>query len=252
MIIAWILHGGPLRRSAQNANAEPADRVPPSFAILAVQPNRISSSDLARPDRFNLDQYAPPVHLERQGTAMNCNPNCNPNRLITCADAHTSSPAHPVCHRPTRRAAGRRRRCKPDFACTSAGRRSSASDANGHRRACTGGVGLLGSAWVEGGGMRGPPPQPQDAETSADGASQSRRPPPEANGRKGAMPLREDACASVRSGCQGQENDSGAMPKSTTLWRMTLYLVPLIGDCTGYQSCQVLHKPLTFIPVSIK
>jgi hypothetical protein len=46
------------------------------------RPNRISSSDRGRPDRFKLDQRASPVCLGRHCTAVNCNPNCNPvNRL---------------------------------------------------------------------------------------------------------------------------------------------------------------------------
>lgn len=40
--------------------------------------------------RFNLDQHARLVILERQGTAVNCNPYCNPSGLITCADARIS------------------------------------------------------------------------------------------------------------------------------------------------------------------
>lgn len=55
-------------------------------------PNRIGSSDLGRSMRFNLDQRGPTVYLEWHGTAVNCNPNCNPNWLVSCADAH-SSPA---------------------------------------------------------------------------------------------------------------------------------------------------------------
>ncbi len=44
-----------------------------------ANPNRISSSDRGRPDRFKLDQL---LRLDLPGwrcTAVNCNPNCNPS-----------------------------------------------------------------------------------------------------------------------------------------------------------------------------
>jgi hypothetical protein len=41
------------------------------------EPNRISSSDGGRPDRFRLDQCPCPVLPGRRRTVVNCNPNCN-------------------------------------------------------------------------------------------------------------------------------------------------------------------------------
>jgi hypothetical protein len=45
---------------------------------MGVNPNRISSSGHARPDRFSVDQRPWPVLPGRHCTAVNCNPNCNP------------------------------------------------------------------------------------------------------------------------------------------------------------------------------
>jgi hypothetical protein len=44
----------------------------------AREPNRISSSGRGRSDRFKLDQPTRPVFSGRRRTAVNCNPNCNP------------------------------------------------------------------------------------------------------------------------------------------------------------------------------
>jgi hypothetical protein len=44
---------------------------------MVLPPNGMSSSDPARPDRFNLDQQGSAVSLERRCTALDCNENCN-------------------------------------------------------------------------------------------------------------------------------------------------------------------------------
>ena len=48
----------------------------------ALNPNRISSLDLGRPDQFNLDRHEAVVQVERASTEWNCNPNCNPGRSL--------------------------------------------------------------------------------------------------------------------------------------------------------------------------
>jgi hypothetical protein len=80
MTAARLCGCSPTGRAAPTPRrGNPKDCAMPGDRKQRRKPNRISSSGHDRPDQFNLDRRPWPVAPEPRWTAVNCNPNCNPD-----------------------------------------------------------------------------------------------------------------------------------------------------------------------------